>query len=62
VKITVTPELLSENSFAIRFEVVRTGTPDKTAARVRTEHVCTSLTKRARVDLPAALAAWVKAK
>lgn len=62
VRITATPEPMSENSFAIRFDVVRLGTPEKLAARVRTEHVCTSPEKRARAALPAALAAWVNAK
>lgn len=59
VRITATPERLSDDAFAIRFEVHRLGTPEKLAARVRTEHVCTSPSKRTRVPLPAALAAWV---
>ncbi len=59
VRITVTPQPLSENSFALQFEVHRLGPPDKLAARVRTEHVCTSPAKRSRIGLPAALAAWV---
>ncbi len=61
VRITVAPERLSDHSFAIRFEVHRAGSPEKLAARVRTEHVCTSPAKRARAELPAALLAWVKA-
>jgi len=61
VRITVTPVPVSENSFAIRFEVWRVGPPDKIAARVRTEHVCTSPSKRERVALPAGLRAWVEA-
>lgn len=61
LRITVTPELLSENSFALRFDLVRLGPPEKTAGRVRTEHVCTSTQKRERVPLPPALAAWVRA-
>ncbi|HVU33270.1 MAG TPA: thioesterase family protein [Opitutaceae bacterium] len=61
VRITATPELLTEHSFAIRFEIHRAGTPEKLAARVRTEHVCTSPARRARAALPSALAAWVAA-
>lgn len=61
VRITVTPELLSENSFAVRYEVFRIGTPDKLAARVRTEHVCTAPALRDRAPLPAKLAEWVRA-
>ena len=62
IRITATPEPQSENSFAIHFEIVRRGTPEKVAARVRTEHVCTSPEKRARVPLPPALAAGVNAR
>jgi 1,4-dihydroxy-2-naphthoyl-CoA hydrolase len=61
IRITGQPELISENSFAIRYEVVRIGAPDKIAARVRTEHVCASTTKRDRALLPEKVAAWVKA-
>ena len=61
VRITVAPEALSANSFAIRFEIVKIGPPEKVAARIRTEHVCTSLAKRERVAMPDKLAAWVAA-
>lgn len=61
VRITVVPERLGADSFAIRFELIRVGPPEKIAARVRTEHVCTSPTKRARVPIPDKLAAWVDA-
>jgi 1,4-dihydroxy-2-naphthoyl-CoA hydrolase len=54
----VLPELLSENSFALSFELFRLGPPEKLAARVRTEHICTSRQLRERVPLPPALAAW----
>jgi 1,4-dihydroxy-2-naphthoyl-CoA hydrolase len=61
VRVTVAPEPLSENSYAIRYEVYRLGTVDKLAARVRTEHVCTSMSKRARAPLPPKLARWAAA-
>ena len=61
LKITVSPALLSENSFAIRYEVIRLGGGDKVAARVRTEHVCISRQKRERAPLPPVLLAWIKA-
>lgn len=59
--ISVAPELLSPDSFAIRFEMHRTNPVSKLVARVRTEHVATSMAKRERVPLPAALRAWVEA-
>jgi 1,4-dihydroxy-2-naphthoyl-CoA hydrolase len=55
----VRPEPLSENSFALNYELTRLNPIAKLAARVRTEHVSTSLQLRERVPLPAALAAWV---
>lgn len=61
LRLTVTPTAVSENSFAIRFDVVKLGPPEKLAATVRTEHVCTAPAKRERTPLPPALAAWVKA-
>ncbi len=61
LRVTVAPALLTENSFAIRYEITRLGGGDKLAARVRTEHVCTSRQKSGRVPLPPALAAWVSA-
>lgn len=61
LRISVKPSALSENSFALDFEIVRLGPPEKLAARVRTEHVATSLSKRERVPLSPALAAWVSA-
>lgn len=60
LRITLAPAPLSENSFAIDYELWRLGRPDKIAARVRTEHVCTSPKLRERAPLPPALAAWVR--
>ncbi len=60
LRITVAPTSLSENSFAIRYEIFKQqGATEKLAARVRTEHVATSPAKRERVPLPPALAAWL---
>ncbi len=61
VSITVSPTPISENSFAIDFEITRKTPPVKSAAQIRTEHVCTSRTKRERAPLTPKLAAWVSA-
>lgn len=61
VRISVTPTLTSENAFTLRYEITKLGSPEKVAARVRTDHVCTSPAKRARAPLPASLLAWVNA-
>ncbi len=62
LRIAVTPEPLTANSFALRFELVKLGRGEKVAATVRTEHVCTSPAKRERAPLPPKLAAWVNAR
>jgi 1,4-dihydroxy-2-naphthoyl-CoA hydrolase len=59
LRIDVTPVALSENSYAIDYVIWKTGTADKRAAVVRTEHVCISSTTRERLPLPAPVAAWV---
>ena len=59
IRVTVHPEPLSVNSFALNYELTRLTPIEKLAARVRTEHVSTSLQLRERVPLPPALAAWV---
>ncbi len=61
LRIEVTPRLLTENSYALDYVIWKTGTADKRAAVVRTEHVCISSQTRARLPLPANLAAWVNA-
>ncbi|MCX6951004.1 MAG: thioesterase family protein [Verrucomicrobia bacterium] len=61
LRISVTPSPLSGNAFAVTYEIMKLGPVEKLSARVRTEHVCTSLSKRERTALPPALAAWVQA-
>jgi 1,4-dihydroxy-2-naphthoyl-CoA hydrolase len=60
VTVALTPSLLGPDSYAINYELHRAGPPEKLAARVRTEHVCTSSRARERHDLPPAIAAWIK--
>lgn len=61
LRVTVAPAPISENSFAIRYEIFKLGPPEKLAAVVRTEHVCTAPAKRERAALPPAVRAWVQA-
>jgi 1,4-dihydroxy-2-naphthoyl-CoA hydrolase len=61
VRVSVKPALLSEDSYEIRFEMTRQGSPGKSAARVRTEHVCIDSAARSRRALPEAIADWVRA-
>jgi len=60
VRVTGVPAPLSADSYEIRFEITRLGSPDKIAGRVRTEHVCIDSRTRERRELPPALAAWVR--
>jgi 1,4-dihydroxy-2-naphthoyl-CoA hydrolase len=61
LRVSVRPKMLSEDSYEIRFEITRLGTPEKNAARIRTEHVCIASGTRARKAIPGPLAAWVRA-
>src|SRR5271154_7304243 len=40
LRISVSPTVLSEDSYQIHYEIVRLGSAEKIAGRVRTEHVC----------------------
>lgn len=61
VRVTVKPSLLTENSYAIDYEMVRLGsTAAKLAATVHTAHVCIDTKTRERMPLPPKLLAWVK--
>jgi 1,4-dihydroxy-2-naphthoyl-CoA hydrolase len=59
VRVALEAALLTENSYEIRFDLLRLGTPVKSAARIRTEHVCIDSQARSRRALPAPLSAWV---
>lgn len=61
LRIDLAPAQISENSFAIRYEIHKLGPPVKLAARLRTEHVATSPARRERAPLPPALLAWLRA-
>jgi 1,4-dihydroxy-2-naphthoyl-CoA hydrolase len=61
LRIDVTPVALSENSYAIDYVIWKTGSADKRAAAVRTEHVCISSKTRERLPLPVPVADWVRA-
>lgn len=61
LEVNVKAKALTDDSFEIRFEIMRLGPPGKCAARVRTEHVCIDSKSRARKALPGPLADWVRA-
>jgi len=60
IRVTVRPDWLTEDAYAVRYEVTRLGPVEKLAARVRTEHVCIATPSRERRPLPPPLAAWVR--
>jgi 1,4-dihydroxy-2-naphthoyl-CoA hydrolase len=61
VRVTVTPTLLSENSFAIEYDIIRLGPTEKLAGHARTAHICLFSDSRERATLPPALLAWIQA-
>ena len=60
IRVSVRPESLTEDTYAVRYEITRLGPVEKVAARVRTEHVCIATQSRERRALPPQLAAWVR--
>jgi len=60
IGVSLRPKAISENSFEISFEVTRLGPPPKSAALVKTVHVCIDSKTRRRRELPGALAAWIR--
>ncbi len=61
VRVSVTPTLINENSFAIEYDIVRLRTSEKLAGHVRTAHLCIHSTTREHAALPPALLAWIQA-
>lgn len=59
IRVELTPTRLSENSFAIDYQITRHGPPAKLAARAHTEHVVTSRSQKSRMPMSEKLAAWV---
>ncbi|MDX2187969.1 MAG: thioesterase family protein [Opitutaceae bacterium] len=61
VKVSLKPIRLTEDTFAIDYEIRRANPGSKLVATARTCHVCLSSATRERVDLPEALVAWITA-
>jgi len=61
IHVNLAPTRLSENSFAIDYQIFKLGPPEKRAAVIRTEHTCISSVDRRRLPLPDPLARWVDA-
>lgn len=63
VRVSVEPTPLGDNSFEVRYEIVKSGPgAEKAAVRARTEHVCIDAGTRRRLALPPRLAAWAGVK
>jgi 1,4-dihydroxy-2-naphthoyl-CoA hydrolase len=59
IRVDLSPQRISENTFSLEFQIYKLGPPEKRAAVMRTEHVCIDSSNRARLALPGPLAAWV---
>lgn len=60
VQVSVLPEWVSENTFVVRYEMTLLSAFEKTAARLRTEHVCLASRTRERQAFPPKLATWIR--
>jgi 1,4-dihydroxy-2-naphthoyl-CoA hydrolase len=59
IRVAAVPHALTEDSFEVRYELIKLGAREKLAARVRTEHVCLDAQSRRRLPLPPLLRSWV---
>ncbi|HOD46789.1 MAG TPA: thioesterase family protein [Opitutaceae bacterium] len=59
ILVNAQPEFISENTYAVRYEIVKLGKVEKLIAEARTEHVCIDAKTRERQPLPHHLATWV---
>jgi 1,4-dihydroxy-2-naphthoyl-CoA hydrolase len=63
VRVSAEPAALGEDSFEVRYEIVKSGPgAGKAAVRARSEHVCIDAKTRRRRALPPRLAAWAGVK
>jgi 1,4-dihydroxy-2-naphthoyl-CoA hydrolase len=63
VRVLVDPSPLGEDSFEVRYEIVKDGPHGgKAAVRASTRHVCIDAKTRRRMALPPRLAAWAGVK
>lgn len=61
VAVALSARLISDDTFAVDYEVTRLDTRCKVAARISTEHVCITAATRERTPLPAAFRSWIAA-
>lgn len=61
IRVDLTPTRISDDSFAIDYQLFKLGPPEKRAAVIRTEHTCITSATRRRLNLPDPLSAWVDA-
>ena len=61
IRVDLTPVRLSDDSFAIDYQIVKLGPPEKRAAVIRTEHTCIASDTRRRLALPEPISAWLDA-
>ncbi len=60
ILVSVLPRRLSENSFAIDYELKKQGPHGKLVAQLSTEHVCISADSRGRVPIPELISNWIE--
>ncbi len=61
LRVSVGPVLLTPDSYAVEYEMVKLGSSEKLVCHARTSHVCIDSATRERIALPPELAAWIAA-
>jgi 1,4-dihydroxy-2-naphthoyl-CoA hydrolase len=60
IRIDLTSHRLSDDSFAVDYQILKLAPSEKRAAVLRTEHVCVSTVTRKRQPLPTPLVTWLE--
>lgn len=59
--IQVTPEPLTDHSFAVHYALFREGAADRLLAKAQTQHVAITISDRQRAPLPPLVRRWLQA-
>ena len=58
ILISLTPRQVDATSFEISYQIALEDSPQRSAVKAQTRHVCIDTTKRSRLDLPPPLVGW----
>jgi 1,4-dihydroxy-2-naphthoyl-CoA hydrolase len=60
ILIALIPRRLDATSFEVSYQISLEDSPQRSAVKAQTRHVCIDATKRSRLDLPPPLVSWIE--